>query len=114
MDWEEKNKKQQLSMNKKIVLLSLLILVFIFYWFAWRPTQIIKECHQARLNEIEKRHKENLNYYFVPSTGIPDLDKDIDAGKNKPMYVKDENAKLDNYWGDIAFRNCLNENGLRE
>jgi hypothetical protein len=97
-----------------LVFLAVVLGAFLFYWFQWRPSEAIKTCHLIKIQEIEKRHRENLNFYFIPSVGNENLGQDIDAKKNKPMYVKDLNARLDEYWGNIAFEDCLHGKGFYE
>jgi len=98
---------------RKIILVGIFLLLSAsFYWFSWRPTSIVKQCFTEKTQAIQKRHDDNLNYYFVGGGNI-NLNQDVDADKNKPMYVKDLNARLDEYWGDVAYQNCLKKNGLK-
>lgn len=98
-------------MRKIAPFVVLLIVAFSWYWFSLRPSNIHRQCYVEKTQAIQKRHDDNLNYYFV-STTLTDLDKDTDVGKNRPMYTKDLNARLDEYWGDVAYNDCLKRNGL--
>lgn len=98
-------------MQKLLLVGTIFSLAILFYWFSLRPINIRQQCFADKLQAIQKRHDDNLNYYFVGG-GLPNLDKDIDADRNKPMYVKDLNARLDEYWGDVAYKNCLSKKGL--
>lgn len=103
---------KKLKYNKWF-LLVILVIVGLFYWFQIRPAIIRKICYQKQLQVIQKRHDDNVNYYFVWTGGGVSSERELDAGKNKPMYVKDLNARLDVYWGNIAYTNCLREKGLK-
>ena len=39
---------QKLKEYKYIILIALLVLGFAFYWYSWRPSQIIKKCTNSK------------------------------------------------------------------
>lgn len=98
---------------RKLLALGLVLILFVFYWTLIRPSNIRQFCYETKLQIIKDRHSENLNYYFVGG-GVPDFEKDIDADRNKPMYVNDLNSRLDEEWGEIGYNNCLKKNGLQK
>jgi len=39
------------KMNKRILILIILVIVGLFYWYEWRPSQIKKYCNQWALDK---------------------------------------------------------------
>ncbi|MFA6422814.1 MAG: hypothetical protein WCV92_05465 [Candidatus Buchananbacteria bacterium] len=73
-------------MNKKTIVvvltLLLLILVGIFYWFEWRPSQIRKNCYASAIknpfknpNATESERRSELNFIYQNCLKIKGLEK---------------------------------------
>jgi hypothetical protein len=99
--------------HKSFALIPLILSVLLIsgWWFSWRPQNIRKQCYAEKQSAMAQRRKDNLGYYFVSMTP-ENFENELEAGRNRPMYVKDLNARLDEYWGDVAYKDCLNKNGL--
>lgn len=96
-----------------IVFLTFSSLIVSGYLFFWKPEKIRKACFNEKLLAIQKRHDDNLNFYFVSLSDVS-LDEKIDAGRNRPGYVQDLNSRLDEFWGNVTYTDCLHKNGLKE
>lgn len=76
-------------MNKRIIIIIALISIIsgaIFYWYEWRPSQIIKKCsHRAE--------------------GMYGLTKSLPGLPSIPESVRQSQK-------EITYKDCLRENGL--
>jgi len=61
--------EQKINKNY-IILIIFIILVVGFYWFAWRPSQIRKEC----MNNA-RRAEQNISNPFLRQEGFKDLEQ---------------------------------------
>ncbi len=51
-------------------LIILILLSFVFYWFEWRPVNIVKKCSQTadifaeKNNRYGSRYRDDFDYHF--------------------------------------------------
>ncbi|MDO8610646.1 MAG: hypothetical protein Q7R95_08935 [bacterium] len=85
------------STNKaqKIIIIVLIILAVAFYWYGIRPAQIRKNCHKKVWDD--------------PSLVLTTNFERNQLGGDMNKINKAEREKAD-YW----YKDCLNENGLKE
>jgi hypothetical protein len=85
-------------MKKLLTLLILLILALAgagFYWFGWRPNQIVKNCNiEAKARAIETIKKFNLNAKEILPSGI----------FPEEFYIPEEQ--------NAYYEECIREHGL--
>lgn len=85
-----------------IVIISIVVLIisgFSFYWFAYRPTQIKKECSQ-KAEELKSNYKKCNNDYFQTEWYKPEIKSDSE--------IED---CINDYFNDQYYK-CLKENGI--
>jgi hypothetical protein len=115
--------KNWLKNNWFKVGLSLFLIVFIigaFYWYKWRPSQIIKSCYEE--TRITETKISAIDDNFIPIRLYPDIKdcydeviknmSDCYANNQDIEKAKDCRLKVEAKVYDTCYKECLDKNGL--
>ena len=76
------------------------MIVGYFYWYSWRPSQIIKKCQEEVSKDPLGLFNDNNNL------------QGVQTDPNDPLNLFNDRPPIDNY--DNAYKNCLRKYGLEE
>lgn len=112
---------KKIQENKYIIIVLLMILVFIFYWFQVRPTNIKKDCswvtetipadpgvtkEQAEANKVEFEKRISGDYSSSVVMDRFTLSKNSKERLPSPEKIETREAT------DEEYKTCLRQNGL--
>lgn len=83
-----------------VCLIVLAVFGTAFYWYSWRPSQIIKTCQKEVTKDPLGLFNDNNNL------------QGIQTDPNDPLNLFNGKPPIDNY--DNAYKNCLRKYGLEK